>query len=244
MQVAFYLAGEITQVLVAIPWVRCASGNVLFQKYICQVLPDSAPSQNPPPTHPLIPQSLVFSLVLHRWFTCHKVTQWVIPTLSLYIVDSLAPSHWVMPTLSLNLVDFLAPSHYPTLWSLNPVVSLAPSHYPSPAQPFPFPLRCSSPCFFLLLFLLSFIACAWKEDWSTQVLSSCQWTSLIKWQGGHHHFCMTISFYCNPSIPHWATACFPPPMLTALPVTNLVDSGNISFIVYIYWSINHLVGML
>ena len=112
-------------------------------------------------------------------------------------------------------------------------LSLAPSHYPSPAQPFPFPLICSSPCFFLLLFLLSFIACAWKEDWSTQVLSSCQWTSLIKWQGGHHHFCMTISLYCNPSIPHWATACFPPPMLTALPVTNLVDSGNISLFILI-----------
>ena len=28
MQVAFYLAGEITQVLDLIPWVRCASGNV------------------------------------------------------------------------------------------------------------------------------------------------------------------------------------------------------------------------
>ena len=28
MQVAFYLAGEITQVKEAIPWVRCASGNV------------------------------------------------------------------------------------------------------------------------------------------------------------------------------------------------------------------------
>ena len=28
MQVAFHLAGEITQVLDAIPWVRCASGNV------------------------------------------------------------------------------------------------------------------------------------------------------------------------------------------------------------------------
>ena len=28
MQVAFYLAGEITQVLDGIPWVRCASGNV------------------------------------------------------------------------------------------------------------------------------------------------------------------------------------------------------------------------
>ena len=30
MQVAFYFAGEITQVLDAIPWVRCASGNVSF----------------------------------------------------------------------------------------------------------------------------------------------------------------------------------------------------------------------
>ena len=29
MQVAFYLAGGVTQVLDAIPWVRCASGNVL-----------------------------------------------------------------------------------------------------------------------------------------------------------------------------------------------------------------------
>ena len=28
MQVAFYLAGEITQVIDSIPWVRCASGNV------------------------------------------------------------------------------------------------------------------------------------------------------------------------------------------------------------------------
>ena len=31
MQVEFYLAGEITQVIDSIPWVRCASGNVLFQ---------------------------------------------------------------------------------------------------------------------------------------------------------------------------------------------------------------------
>ena len=31
MQVAFYLAGEIPQVLDAIPWVRCASGNVFYQ---------------------------------------------------------------------------------------------------------------------------------------------------------------------------------------------------------------------
>ena len=29
MQVTFSFAGEITQVLDAIPWVRCASGNVL-----------------------------------------------------------------------------------------------------------------------------------------------------------------------------------------------------------------------
>ena len=29
MQVAFCLAGEITQVIDSIPWVRCASGNVL-----------------------------------------------------------------------------------------------------------------------------------------------------------------------------------------------------------------------
>ena len=32
MQVAFYFAGEITQVLDAIPWVRCASGNVFWQR--------------------------------------------------------------------------------------------------------------------------------------------------------------------------------------------------------------------
>ena len=30
MQVAFYFADEITQVLDAVPWVRCASGNVLL----------------------------------------------------------------------------------------------------------------------------------------------------------------------------------------------------------------------
>ena len=30
MQVAFYLVGEITQVNESIPWVRCASGNVLY----------------------------------------------------------------------------------------------------------------------------------------------------------------------------------------------------------------------
>ena len=28
MQVAFYLAGEIFQVIDSVPWVRCASGNV------------------------------------------------------------------------------------------------------------------------------------------------------------------------------------------------------------------------
>ena len=33
MQVAFYFAGEITQVLDAIPWVRCASGNVFFDAF-------------------------------------------------------------------------------------------------------------------------------------------------------------------------------------------------------------------
>ena len=60
----------------ALPWTEPnLFWPFLFQKYICQVLPDSAPSRNPPPTHPLIPQPLVFSLVLHRWFTCHKVTQ-------------------------------------------------------------------------------------------------------------------------------------------------------------------------
>ena len=31
IQVALYLAGEITQVKESIPWVRCASGNVLHQ---------------------------------------------------------------------------------------------------------------------------------------------------------------------------------------------------------------------
>ena len=31
MQVTFSFAGEITQVLAAIPWVRCASGNVYFK---------------------------------------------------------------------------------------------------------------------------------------------------------------------------------------------------------------------
>ena len=33
MQVAFYLAGEITQVIDSITWVRCASGNVLYYVY-------------------------------------------------------------------------------------------------------------------------------------------------------------------------------------------------------------------
>ena len=35
MEVAFYFAGEITQVLDAIPWVRCASGNVRFHGSCC-----------------------------------------------------------------------------------------------------------------------------------------------------------------------------------------------------------------
>ena len=34
MQVAFYLAGEITQVKESIPWVRCASGNVFYELYM------------------------------------------------------------------------------------------------------------------------------------------------------------------------------------------------------------------
>ena len=38
MQVAFYLAGEITQVLDAIPWVRCASGNVFLVEYFSHPL--------------------------------------------------------------------------------------------------------------------------------------------------------------------------------------------------------------
>ena len=33
MQVEFYLAGEITQVIDSIPWVRCASGNVFPQSF-------------------------------------------------------------------------------------------------------------------------------------------------------------------------------------------------------------------
>ena len=46
MQVAFYLAGEKTQVLDAIPWVRCASGNVLKDTLIhpqsAHTLPDKS----------------------------------------------------------------------------------------------------------------------------------------------------------------------------------------------------------
>ena len=38
MQVAFYLAGVITQVLDAIPWVRCASGNVYLMPHTCDYL--------------------------------------------------------------------------------------------------------------------------------------------------------------------------------------------------------------
>ena len=30
---AFYLAGEITQVIDSVPWVRCASGNVFLMFY-------------------------------------------------------------------------------------------------------------------------------------------------------------------------------------------------------------------
>ena len=35
MQVAFYFAGEITQVKESIPWVHCASGNVYI---LCQTM--------------------------------------------------------------------------------------------------------------------------------------------------------------------------------------------------------------
>ena len=38
MQVAFYLAGEITQVKESIPWVRCASGNVLLCNFHLGIL--------------------------------------------------------------------------------------------------------------------------------------------------------------------------------------------------------------
>ena len=40
MQVAFLLAGEITQVKESIPWVRCASGNVLHcvMRYVYPIL--------------------------------------------------------------------------------------------------------------------------------------------------------------------------------------------------------------
>ena len=46
----FYVAGEITQVIDSIPWVRCASGNVLFfsarqkdmKNYSCNESPCSA----------------------------------------------------------------------------------------------------------------------------------------------------------------------------------------------------------
>ena len=34
MQVEFYLAGEINQVIDSIPWVRCASGNVFYVSFI------------------------------------------------------------------------------------------------------------------------------------------------------------------------------------------------------------------
>ena len=40
MQVAFYLAGEITQVKESIPWVRCASGNVSrFSHFFTRIYP-------------------------------------------------------------------------------------------------------------------------------------------------------------------------------------------------------------
>ena len=73
MQVTFSFAGEITQVLDAIPWVRCASGNVLglecvavlppvcdivasLYEIIAPLTPTPHPTTPlPPPTPPLLP---------------------------------------------------------------------------------------------------------------------------------------------------------------------------------------------
>ena len=58
MQVAFYLADEITQVLDAVPWVRCASGNVIIDDHnvqfhvivwkdrTCQLSSDAVPAMH------------------------------------------------------------------------------------------------------------------------------------------------------------------------------------------------------
>ena len=45
-QVTFYLAGEITQVIDSIPWVRCASGNVLVQLWISNEIAMRRPSND------------------------------------------------------------------------------------------------------------------------------------------------------------------------------------------------------
>ena len=55
MQVAFYLAGEITQVKESIPWVRCASGNIypIMQKIWCNIGWSTSPTfTSPIPTLP------------------------------------------------------------------------------------------------------------------------------------------------------------------------------------------------
>ena len=62
MQVAFYLAGEITQVKESIPWVRCASGNVFNPTSLNQTI-----------THvticfPFLKYQITFSQ--HDWQSC------------------------------------------------------------------------------------------------------------------------------------------------------------------------------
>ena len=46
MQVAFYLAGEITQVIDSMPWVRCASGNVYIEDDIGDYIDDDVDDNN------------------------------------------------------------------------------------------------------------------------------------------------------------------------------------------------------
>ena len=59
IQVAFFLAGEITQVKESIPWVRCASGNVFYLPSVSVVpsprdlLHRLLPPPRPPPRLPL-----------------------------------------------------------------------------------------------------------------------------------------------------------------------------------------------
>ena len=61
MQMEFYLAGEITQVIDSIPWVRCASGNVLeFLSHpkSCSFFRSFSPSAN---DHPCLVKVFSFS---------------------------------------------------------------------------------------------------------------------------------------------------------------------------------------